>query len=159
MYPFPRMIWQLWRHRNDPPLDLFDIHESRHLCLPWDLDIFAELNNGRTLTLLDLGRVPAARRTGLEGALRRRRWGMTMAGVHVRYRRRIRAMERITMRTRLVCWDHRFIYLEQAMFKESGEAANHALYRGAVTGPGGIVAPAEVLAEMGQAHATCTIPD
>ena len=65
MYPVVRMFWQLWKHRNDPKLGFNDEHVSSHLCLPWDIDIWMELNNGRTLTLYDLGRIPLGQRTGL----------------------------------------------------------------------------------------------
>src|SRR3712207_8112527 len=39
------------RQRGAAPLDLFGTHESHHVCWPWDLDVFGELNNGRALTL------------------------------------------------------------------------------------------------------------
>ncbi len=71
MYPFIRMGWQIFKHRNDPPLPPGGVHESSHYCLPWDLDLWRELNNGRTLTLYDLGRIPLAKRIGLIPALRR----------------------------------------------------------------------------------------
>ncbi|SEO59172.1 Acyl-CoA thioesterase FadM [Salinihabitans flavidus] len=159
MYPFVRMFHQLWRHRRDPPLPLTGVHVSHHRCWPWDIDMWVELNNGRTLTLYDLGRIPLARRVGLIAALRANRWGLTMAGVSVRYRRRIRTFERVTMTSRALCWDARFIYLEQAMWKADGACANHALYRSAVTGPGGLVPPATVLAAMGQPEASPPMPD
>lgn len=149
MYPVIRLFWQFYRHRSDPPLGYGDVHESRHICWPWDLDIFWELNNGRTLTLYDLGRLPLARRVGLAAALERRGWGMAVAGSTIRYRRRIRAFDRIRMTSRGVGWDQRFLYTEQAMWKTNGECAGHVLIRSAITGPNGIVPPAEALAEMG----------
>lgn len=149
MYPFVRMAWQLWKHRGAPRLGLTGCHVSHHICLPWDIDLWKELNNGRTLTLYDLGRIPLAVRTGLARALRDHGWGLTVAGVSVRYRRRIRLFERVQMRSRTLCWDNRFLYLEQSMWKRDGECANHALYRAAVTGPDGIVPPAQVAAALG----------
>ena len=150
MYPFGRMIWQLWRVRKAPRLPLTGTHVSHHYCLPWDIDMWMELNNGRTLMLYDLGRIPLAQRVGLVRVLRRKRWGLTMAGASVRYRRRVHSFERVEMRSRAICWDDRFVYLEQSMWKANGECANHILYRSAVTGPGGIVPPHEVIAELGE---------
>lgn len=150
MYPFIRMIAQMWRHRSDPPLGLVDTHESEHLCWPWDLDMWRELNNGRALTLYDLGRIPMAGRAGLITVLRRERWALTMAGAMVRYRRRVRLFARIRMKSRVVCWDHRFIYLEQGMWLSNGECASHVLYRSAVTDRNGIVPPDRVLAALGR---------
>ena len=62
MYPFLRLAYQLFVTRNAPPIAPTDTHVSHHRCWPWDLDMFLELNNGRTLTIYDLGRVPGARR-------------------------------------------------------------------------------------------------
>ncbi|MGB3148637.1 MAG: acyl-CoA thioesterase [Paracoccaceae bacterium] len=148
MYPFVRMAKALWQARRQPPLGLLDSHVSEHICWPWDLDLWVELNNGRTLTLFDLGRVPLGVRTGLSTHLVRQRWGLTVAGSSVRYRRRIRAFERFTMYSRCIGWDARFIYMEQSMWK-GGECANNLLIRSAVTSAKGIVPPAEVLKVLG----------
>ncbi|MDO6584113.1 acyl-CoA thioesterase [Salipiger sp. 1_MG-2023] len=149
MYPFIRMAKEIRKFRKADPLGLDGIHVSHHTCWPWDIDLWKELNNGRTLTLYDLGRIPLAQRAGLLGTLKREGWGLTIAGACVRYRRRIRVFETIEMRSRMVGWDARFLYLEQSMWRKDGECANHAVYRSAVTGPGGIVPPAQVLTAMG----------
>ena len=149
MYPFVRMAYGLWKTRNDPPMGLHDIHVSQHMCWPWDIDLWMELNNGRTLTLYDLGRIPLAQRTGLIDVIKRKRWGLTMAGVVVRYRRRIRPFERFEIRSRTLCWDDKFFYIEQSMWKRNGECANHAVYRAAVTDRDGIVRPPRVAEAMG----------
>ena len=65
MYPFFRMAKELIIHRNAPPLEMGKSHISHHIRWPWDLDFWLELNNGRTLTLYDLGRIPLAKRIGL----------------------------------------------------------------------------------------------
>ena len=150
MYPFARMALELFVHRNADPLPLTGTHVSHHRCWPWDIDFWMELNNGRTLTLYDLGRIPLAIRTGLYPVLRDNKWGLTVAGSCTRYRRRIRAFEGFEMRSRAVGVDDKFLYLEQSMWKTSGECAGHAMYRTAVTGKSGIVPPAEVLRAMGR---------
>ena len=122
MYPFLRLIKEVFKFRKAPQLGFGDVHISHHMCMPWDLDPWVELNNGRTLTLYDLGRIPLAARSGLLNVLKERRWGMTMAGACVRYRRRIRMFERIEIRSRALCWDDRFIYIEQSMWKPTATA-------------------------------------
>ncbi|GGG72099.1 thioeseterase [Salipiger pallidus] len=159
MYPFIRMAKEIWKYRNAPALGLHDVHVSRHTCWPWDIDLWMELNNGRTLTLFDLGRVPLGRRAGLIGTLRHRRWGLTVAGSVVRYRRRIRPFETIEMRSRMLGWDRRFLYIEQTMWKRGGECANQLVLRAAVTGPGGIVPPRDVLEAMGHDITPPDLPD
>ncbi|MCC1491243.1 acyl-CoA thioesterase [Cognatishimia sp. F0-27] len=159
MYPFVRMIKDLIVNRNATPLALGETHVSQHLCWPWDLDMWMELNNGRTLTLYDLGRLPLAQRSGLIRMLRKNRWGLTMAGASVRYRRRIRAFEKIEMRSRLIGWDSRFMYLEQSMWKADGTCAGHIVYRGAVTNQQGIVPTADVVRALGYEDRSPALPD
>ncbi|HKL04269.1 MAG TPA: acyl-CoA thioesterase [Roseovarius sp.] len=159
MYPVLRLIWQMFKHRNDPQLALTGTHVSRHMCMPWDIDLWMELNNGRTLTLFDLGRIPLAQRVGLIPALKHNKWGLVVAGASVRYRRRIKAFEVIEMRSRAVWWDDKFIYIEQSMWKDSGECANHILLRTAVTGKTGMVPPDQVMAAVGQNVARPDAPD
>ncbi|MFN0113716.1 MAG: acyl-CoA thioesterase [Paracoccaceae bacterium] len=149
MYPFVRMGIEAWRARSLPPLGLLDTHESRVTIWPWDLDAWAELNNGRTLTLFDLGRIPLGIRTGLDRTLREKRWGMTVAGSTVRYRRRVVLFDRLSMRTRCIGWDRRFIYMEQSLWRGE-DCTGHLLLRSAIVGSGGIVDPAEAIGAMGQ---------
>ncbi|MEZ5751500.1 MAG: acyl-CoA thioesterase [Paracoccaceae bacterium] len=147
MYPVLRLIKEslLTPSATGHPLSA---HVSRHICWPWDLDPWMELNNGRTLTLYDLGRVPMSKRIGIFGALKRNGWGMTVAGSSVRYRRRIRMFQRITMHSRVIGWDHRFTYIEQSMWRQ-GEALNHLLVRVAATDSAGILPPHKLIAAMG----------
>lgn len=158
MYPFLRFAKEMIKFRNAPPLGFCDTHVSHHRCWPWDLDPWIELNNGRTLTLYDLGRIPMAARTGLARVLRAQGWGITVAGNTTRYRRRIRAFERFELRSRCVGWDARFFYIEQAMWKGT-ECANHILIRSAMTSAQGIVPPERVLQAMGADTRSPALPD
>lgn len=151
MYPFVRMLKERWKFRNAAPLGLGEPHVSHHICWPHDLDPWIELNNGRTLTFFDLGRIPAVRRFGLTRTTQENGWRMTVAGNALRYRRRIVVFERLEMRSRVLGWDHRFFYVEQSMWKHDGECANHGLYRMAVTGPDGMVPARKVAEAMGYA--------
>ncbi|MDO5648618.1 thioesterase family protein [Paracoccus sp. (in: a-proteobacteria)] len=158
MYPLIRFAKEMLKYRNAPRLAATDAHISTHICWPWDLDPWIELNNGRTLTLYDLGRLPLAQRTGLISVLRKRGWGITVAGNSVRYRRRIKMFDRFTMVSRLVGWDARFLYMEQSMWK-GAECCNHMLVRTAVTSAAGIVPTAEIAAELGVDPVSPPLPD
>ncbi|WP_375257000.1 acyl-CoA thioesterase [Citreimonas sp.] len=158
MYPFVRLFKDGLLARRAGPLDVLGTHVSHHICWPWDLDMWAELNNGRTLTIFDLGRIPLAIRTGLVAVMKRERWGLAIAGTAVRYRRRVRAFDRVVMRSRLIAWDRRFMYIEQAMFRPDGECTGHAVFRSAVTDAKGIVAPERVCAALGIDAASPPLP-
>jgi acyl-CoA thioesterase FadM len=158
MYPMLRFAKEMLKFGRKPRIGMLDAHVSTHRCWPWDLDPWVELNNGRTLTLYDLGRVPLVVRTGIIATLRREGWGITVAGNSVRYRRRIRAFHRFTMVSRTLGWDGRFLYMEQSMWRR-GECCNHMLLRGAFTGPGGIVSPVEVMQAAGADPDSPPLPD
>lgn len=143
MYPIVRMMNAMRKARKMPKLDFGGVHVSKHLIFPWDMDIFFELNNGRTLTIYDLGRVPLAERNGLLGALKKNKWGLTIAGSSVIYRRRIKSFETVTMHSRAVGYDHRFFYLVQDMWVKD-KPAGSALFRAALTSKDGIVPPSEL---------------
>lgn len=149
MYPFFRLFKDTYAARKAPPMGIFDTHVSHHICMPWDLDMFNELNNGRTLTLYDLGRIPMAQRMGLMSTLRREGWGLTVAGSVVRYRRRIRNLDRIEMQTRAIGWDRRFTYIEQSMWKTNGDCSSQIVLRTAVTDKNGIVTTDRVAKALG----------
>lgn len=149
MYPFVRMLLGWRRAKSLPKMAIDATHVSSHRCWPQDIDMWMELNNGRTLTIYDLGRIPMAVRIGLMDALKREKLGLTVAGSVVRYRRRIRPFEKFEMRSRGLFWDDKFFYVEQSIWKLNGECANHAVFRTAVTDKNGIVSPSKVAAAMG----------
>lgn len=157
MYPIVRMAKEMARARNLPALGLLDTHVSRHRCWPWDLDLWRELNNGRALTLYDLGRVPMGRRNGLHRVLAARGWGAAVAGSAVRYRRRVRAFDLVTMHSRCIGWDRRFFYIEQSMWL-GDDCAGQVVLRSAITGAQGIVAPALVVEALGIAQDSPALP-
>lgn len=148
MYPFLRMAKEMWKYRNAAPIGLTDPHVSHHICWPWDLDLWMELNNGRTLTIYDLGRLPMAMRSGFAAVMKREGWGITVAGNTLRYRRRVRSFQRIEMISRVIGWDQRFFYMEQSMWRH-GDCTSHMLLRSAVTDRNGIVPTEKVVAALG----------
>lgn len=158
MYPFVRLVKEMTRFRRAEPLPLLGTHVSTLICWPWDLDFWMELNNGRTLTLYDLGRMPLAARTGLLGTMKRHNWGIVVAGNTTRYRKRVTAFQRFEMRSRCIGWDERFIYMEQAMYR-GGECTSHMLLRGAVTKQGKLLPTVHLLEAMGEPVESPPLPD
>ena len=113
--------------------------------------MFAEMNNGRHLTLYDLGRFDLAIKCGLDKVLRQQRWGLVVAGASLRFRKRIRMFDPVVMRTQLVGRDERWFYFEQAMLVR-GEPCSSTLMRTAVTEKGRVVPTDRVFDAMGLAN-------
>lgn len=158
MYPIFRFAKEMTKFRRSPGLALGEVHVSSHICWPWDVDPWLELNNGRTLTLYDLGRLPLAHRSGMLPVLRKMGWSMAVAGASVRYRRRVRMFQRITMQSKILGWDSRFFYFQQSMWNK-GEATSSILARMAVTDDKGILTPAKAAKELGWPETSPALPE
>jgi acyl-CoA thioesterase FadM len=158
MYPYARLALAVAQARRAPPLTILEPHVSRHRVYPWDLDPWMELNNGRTLTLFDLGRIPMSIRMGFDRVARAKGWGITVAGNSTRYRRRVTVFTTLTQQARVVGWDHRFAYVEQSFWR-GGECTAHMLLRSAFTSKAGLVPPAHVLSALGQDPVSPPLPD
>jgi acyl-CoA thioesterase FadM len=148
MYPFIRIFYAALKARKSPQIGLFETHISHHYCMPWDIDLWAELNNGRTLTLYDLGRIPMSIRNGTAQAAKSGGFGMVVAGASVRYRKRITMGTRLEIHSRPLGFDDKFFYVEQSMWRPNGECANHILIRGAIVKKGKMVSPIELLSHI-----------
>ncbi|MCI4663714.1 MAG: thioesterase family protein [Neomegalonema sp.] len=163
MYPFIRLAWVMANARRKPPLGPDDHSDLRLTAWPWDCDVFVELNNGRQLTLFDLGRFEFGQRVGLLKALRDNRWGLTVAGSTMQYRRRIRPFERLTLRTRIAARDEKWFYMLQTAYV-GDQPASQGLLRTAVIGAAngkkrGVI-PTQIVAEaLGHPEWRCDAPE
>ncbi|PTV95138.1 acyl-CoA thioesterase FadM [Rhodobacter aestuarii] len=156
MYPIIRMMKAIIGSRGKR-MDILDQITTTHRAWPWDIDPWKDLNNGRIITLFDLGRIALSEQTGLTKAMLRNRWGIVVAGNTTRYRKRITMLQRFEMRTRCLGWDARFFYMEQAMWRGE-ECCNHILIRGAITSKAGIVPPQQVVEDMGHKGMSPELP-
>ncbi|MGP4712795.1 MULTISPECIES: acyl-CoA thioesterase [unclassified Psychrobacter] len=154
MYPFIRhtisLIQALSQVKKGQTLTLNEVSEIEFRCQLTDIDDYFEMNNGRILTLYDLGRMNFAVRTGLGRQLFKQRWNLIVAGTSIQYRKRVRAFDKVTMKTQIVGIDARWIYIEQSMWVK-GKPCSSALLRTGITKKGKLVETAHVLAALGQA--------
>ncbi|MDA0107087.1 acyl-CoA thioesterase [Vibrio sp. La 4.2.2] len=157
MYPFFRLAKTIIQSKKQPTLSYTQQDEIQFRCHPWDIDLFLELNNGRILTLYDLGRTALSVKCGLMSTLKKERWGLVVAGSSVRYRKRIHMFDKITMKTQCVATDDKWFYLEQSMWVK-GEPCSSVLIRAGVTSKQGIVAPLDVVDAAGVSPADNETP-
>ena len=148
MYPVLRLVKTLISSRKEQTNYLRQ-DSMQFRCRPWDIDIFREMNNGRMITLFDLGRISLVSKCGLLKVLVKKKWGLVVAGSTVMYRKRIRVFDKITMYTRVVGIDEKWFYLEQSMWVK-GEPCCSMVIRTAVTSKNGLVATKDVLDAFGE---------
>ena len=158
MYPIVRVLKEVAKNRNAPDLQPTGEHVSHHRCWPQDIDMFMEMNNGRILTIFELGRFGLAKRVGLLTALKENGWGLTVAGTSVRYRKRIKPFVKFRMHSNAPCWDDKFIYVNQSIWIDDTCAAN-ALFRTGVVNKGKLVPTADVFAATNRDPVSPAPPD
>lgn len=158
MYPILRLALEVRRSRKLGALAPGEVHVTSLRVRPWDIDVFLDLNNGRVLTLFDIGRFGVFTRMGTLKAIRKRGWYGTVAGTSIRYRKRITIFQKLELRTRIVGWDDKFFYFEQAFWR-GGECCAHAAVRTAITSGHGIVPPGEVVAALGEDTESPGLPE
>ena len=158
MYPYIRLGLVLLRTRRVRGKSLLDTAISHHRAWPWDTDMFGELNNGRILTQFELGRWGLAVEIGLLQEMRRRRAAFAVAGVSVRYRRRIPLWARYRVETRPLGWDEKYLYLEQTMWM-GDVPAHQMLLRAAIVTASGTLPMPELASALGHPAASPPLPD
>jgi acyl-CoA thioesterase FadM len=143
---FLRLIYTLVAARLRAPLAVLDTGRVPMRVWPGDLDVLLHMNNGRYLTIMDLGRVDFMIRSGLLGKLRQRGWYPVVAALSITYRRPMTLWQRFEMTTRIAGWDDRWVYLQQE-FHSGGKLVAAAMVKGAFRGPDGAV-PIAALIEL-----------
>ena len=143
------VLWKIWRL---PRTDLFAESRVAFRVLPTDCDINFHMNNGRYLSLLDLGRLHLMAQIGLLRVIVRRRWGAALAAAEVNFIRQLAPFQKFDLVTRVVTWDDKYAYMEQR-FESNGVLCAHAFVKGLFLDRGARVSNADVVAELGYSGA------
>ena len=125
---------------------------------PNDLDLNRHMNNGRYLTVMDLGRIDLIGRMGLIATVREQRWFPVLGSAVIRYHRPLGFLDRYTLTTRIVGWDEKWFYVSQD-FTRDGKPVATAYAKGLVRAPGRSVPTGEVLAAAGFSEPSPALPD
>lgn len=143
-----RLIKVLFGARFGAALAALDVSVISLRVWPNDLDFNLHMNNGRYLTLMDLGRIDLMARNGALKLFRQRRWMPVVAAQTITFRRSLKPFQRFELHTRVVCWDEDFVYMEQ-IFMSEGRIAALALVRAAFVEDGHRLTSATVLGALG----------
>lgn len=115
---------------------------------PVDCDIYAHMNNGRYLTVMDFGRWNHVQRSGLLGLFLKNDWWPVLGAAQIEYRRELRLFQRYELSTRIAAWDGKWFWFDQR-FEVGGHLHARAVVRGVIRHRGKSLAQAEVMAALG----------
>ena len=141
----------MFRRSDAELLDEFAI-TSR--VLPNDLDLNGHMNNGRYLTIMDLGRIGLMVRLGLLTQVLRRRWRPVIGSATIYFKRPLGPFERYELITRVIGWDDKWFFLDQR-FRSQGKLAAYGIVKAAFRTSMETIPPAVVLASI---HVTTSSP-
>jgi acyl-CoA thioesterase FadM len=110
---------------------------------PNDLDLNMHLNNGRFLTIMDLGRLDLLLRAELLTHLVAHRWQPLVGAVNIRYRQSLPPFAKFKLKTKIVAWDEKWFYIEQR-FERKNRLIATAHVKALFRSPKGNVRPEEV---------------
>ncbi|HXV22896.1 MAG TPA: acyl-CoA thioesterase [Alphaproteobacteria bacterium] len=131
-----------------PRLDMLAPSELVLRVWPTDLDLNLHMNNGRYFTVMDLGRIDLMIRTGVAAWMWRRKWTPVVGSETIRFKRALKPFQRYRLKTRVLCWDERWVFLEQRFETMSGELAALGIVKAVLTAERRTMRPKEALKIM-----------
>lgn len=140
------------------PLAFGDVSVLRQRVWLDELDINVHMNNAKYLAVMDLGRTDWIVRSGAWRWMTHDKMSPVVGGAMVRYRRSLQLFQPYLLKTRLLGWDERWLYIEQIMECRDGGAACLAVQRTTFTKHGKLVPPSELAAKLGQDASSMPAP-
>jgi acyl-CoA thioesterase FadM len=106
-----------------PRIDMLAEDRVRMRVWPNDIDLNLHLNNSRFLSCMDYARMHLIAATGVLEPAIRERWTPLVGSVFITYRRSLPLFTSFEISTRVLCWDERWVYMEQNFIFSEGLAA------------------------------------
>ena len=158
MYPYLKLASTLLRARFRSRIELED-----RAILPCrtgftDIDPFIDLNHARQIAYFEMARWDYAQRVGFIPLMRQRKWGFSVGGISIRYRRRLTLFQRFEVSTQPLAHDGRWLYMLQEILRQ-GEKCSSALLKVGIVSADGLVPAPQVLEALGRSDWNPPMPD
>lgn len=131
-----------------PKLSLEDEDRVALRVLPNDLDLNWHLNNGRYLSMMDLGRMRITIRMNFHKMAMKYKWGAVVGGARIVYLRSLGPLQKFTLITKPAGIYKDWFFVEQR-FESKGKLAAAALVKVTFVKNGKRILGEEVLEKMG----------
>jgi acyl-CoA thioesterase FadM len=157
LFPWVRLARICLVFLGKPRVDLLSVTRVRIRIWPNDLDSNLHVNNGRYLTLADLGRFDWFVRTGVFAAARKHKASPVVGDAMAKFRREIKAFETVEIESRLVGWSGRWGFLEHR-FVLRGRVVGMVVVRGAFRSASGTLDSWDFLQHLGDTRSSPPLP-
>ncbi|WP_206427538.1 thioesterase family protein [Leucobacter chromiireducens] len=155
MHMIFRTLWHLWFvGRRGPALGFTDVSRSRFRVWPTDLDLLRHMNNGKYLSIMDVGRFDLMQRNGVWELFQREDWYPVVVGQTISYRKSLNPWQRFWIESRILGFDEQAVYMEQRFVRPDAERRPDVHARAYVRArilrrAGGVVPIQEILEKSG----------
>lgn len=142
LFRFAYVIFSsLWR----PRITMLDECTTHFRTWFTDLDPLMHMNNGVYLSLMDLGRIDLMLRCGAFAKARKNGIYPVVASQTIRYRRSLKLFQPFTIKTKILCWDDKYFFIDQT-YQVKNELYAQATVRGRfLRNTGEKVSPQEIM--------------
>ncbi|MDR6866806.1 acyl-CoA thioesterase FadM [Microbacterium resistens] len=147
------------RVRRGEALDPTAVGRIRLTTLPTDLDILRHMNNGRYLSLFDLGRWDLLIRTGLFDAMKDRGWYAVVSSETVTFRKSLEPWQRFDVESRFTGHDDKALFLEHRAVVDGEVYARVIVRARMLRRSGGTVSHEELFATLGRPEGVPGVAD
>ena len=139
-------------------LSLWDESRTPFRVTLTDLDPLRHVNNGKYLSLLDLGRLDLLLRSGAWRTYAEHGWYSVVSAQTITYKRSLTLGQRFELRSRVLGVDERAVYMEQTFVRRGDVVARAVVQARFLRRTGGSVSPDELLAATGESPRDLTLP-
>jgi acyl-CoA thioesterase FadM len=154
-----RLLLLIFTSRGRSRLNVLDTCVTPFRVWLNDLDVLMHMNNGRYLTILDLARVDLMMRSGLWRPLKAQRWYPVVTLETIRFHRSLELGNRYQVRTRVIGWDDKHIFIEQGFVRDGVEIALAVVRARFLKRSGGTVSTAELMQLAGMNQPSPALPE
>lgn len=142
-----RLLIIIFTGRWRKPMQPLDTSVITLHVLPNDLDLNWHMNNGRFLTIMDLGRMDLLKRTGTLDMAIKNKWMPIVGTARIDFHRPLKLWQKYELHSHIYGWDEKWIYLEQTFYSKDKLIAKGKI-KGLLRGKDGNIPPQQIMEEL-----------
>ncbi|SJN12381.1 Mesenchymal stem cell protein DSCD75 [Leucobacter sp. 7(1)] len=165
MHMIFRTLWHQWFvGRRGPRIGFGDMSRSRFRVWPTDLDLLRHMNNGKYLSVMDVGRFDLIQRNGTWDVMTREGWYPVVVGQTISYRKSLNPWQRFWIESKILGFDEQAVYMEQRFVRPDAQRRPEIYARAIVRArilrrSGGVVPVPEILEKTGARAEDFHVPE
>lgn len=107
---FKILLLSLYYPKKTDPYATSTLHFR---CWPTDLDLNVHMNNGRYLTIMDLGRFFLMMELSIFWPAVKKKWMPVVASAQIDFKKSIAPFQKFTLETKITSYDEKWFFIEQ----------------------------------------------